>query len=371
MPGILGTNTNDPIVVAYTCSEKKVKFFREIRKAADNIKGLRFVHVDELKGETYHALLHKRTDDLVAALNGCEVAANRLRNLRSLLLDHVVAVDNMSGVHTLIDRPSMARSIEKALERTPALAGRFRNLQWDLVPLDSRAPAKLAKFQYPVIMKRRLACGSAESHHMAVCHNLDQAITTAFEMGSPSDEINSAVFVQEYVRNHGGILFKLYSIGERVEIQARRSLSSEEAESTFFDSSVLSKTGVALEADRVDAAGVKSLPRELARKVADMVRQELDLSLFGVDVIFDVENGQYCICDVNYFPGYKGVKDANTSILQLAMEKVRERRRLLNGARIRSAPTWSRGGANGTMGQQQCAAASSAYSVDKSHPNAY
>lgn len=342
MPGVLGA-IREPTVIAYSCSDKKLKLFREIEKEAANINNLRFVNVEELKnGEKYHALMHKRTDDLVAALHGNEDALNRLVKFQNQLTDNVVPVDNVKGVNSLIDREAMASCIENALKRTSnkVLKDNFRSLNWDVIPLNEHAPSLLSKFEYPIIMKRRLACGSVESHHMAVCYSLNEAISSILKMGDPQDDVNNEVFVQEYVPNHGGVLFKVYCIGEKVDIQARRSLSNKETQANYFDSQVLSKSGKILKTETVDSSGVKPLPREFARKMGEMMRRELDLSLLGIDVIFDIAKNKYCIIDVNYFPGYKGVKDASRAILTTALEKV-ERSRLLNETRIRSVPNWN------------------------------
>lgn len=321
----------DPIVVAYTCNARKRAQFDAIAKDAAAIPGLEFVEAS--KTARYDALLHKRTDDFVGALTADAESVARLRDFRKMLTPSVVPVDDLAGIPKLIDRAEMSFAVENAIDASSKAAKKvLRSLRWAVVRADApRASLEstFGSFDFPVIIKRRLACGTPESHEMAIAHDLGAAVETARTMlrdARCNDSFSRSLFVQEFVRNHGALLFKVYVIGDRVSVQTRVSVDEHATPASgkvvTFDSQVMSKSA------RSAGAKAAKMPEEIARQVADMMRSELDVSLFGVDLIFDMRTQRYCIVDVNYFPGYKNVANANRLILLHAMEKVRERRRM-------------------------------------------
>lgn len=52
-------------------------------------------------------------------------------------------------------------------------------------------------------------------------------------------------------------------------------------------------------------------------KIAQTVQGLFQLNLVGIDVILDRTTGDYAVIDVNYFPGYEGVKDFSSELFQL------------------------------------------------------
>lgn len=327
-----------PVIIAYTCSKKKEQLFEEIAAEAATIPGLTCVHFDRLGSTQHHGLIHKRTDDFVAELSLVGPASDVRYSVDSMLRGGVVAVDNPAGIHRLVDRASMARTISNGLARSPALASFVRNLRWACVRASlpkGDIIASLAEFSFPVIIKRRLACGSPESHVMAIANDAEAAAEAIIGFGAdvPAEgrEYALSMFVQEFIADHGGVLFKLYSVGERVVVQARHNVEQDDApvktKNCFqFDSQTLGKAAPASRTMRRAPAGAPMPPAELSRQIAAVMRKELKLDLIGVDIIFDMTRGSYSIVDINYFPGYKGVKDANRWILLHAVKKVLEER---------------------------------------------
>ena len=59
---------------------------------------------------------------------------------------------------------------------------------------------------------------------------------------------------------------------------------------------------------------------EFLKKLADVLRQQLGLTLFGFDVVFDHAAGEAVILDLNFFPSFKGIEEApkalRTALLQ-------------------------------------------------------
>lgn len=64
--------------------------------------------------------------------------------------------------------------------------------------------------------------------------------------------------------------------------------------------------------------GVKTQAQifEAVRAIGARFRDELQLSLFGFDVIIDDKTGGFLVIDVNYFPSYKELEDFDQLLRQ-------------------------------------------------------
>lgn len=58
-------------------------------------------------------------------------------------------------------------------------------------------------------------------------------------------------------------------------------------------------------------------------QIARTVQGLFQLNLVGIDVILDRMTGDYAVIDVNYFPGYEGIKDFNAELFQLCQNLLR------------------------------------------------
>lgn len=123
------------------------------------------------------------------------------------------------------------------------------------------------------------------------------------------------LIAQEFVTNHGGVLFKVYAIGDNLAVQPRASVSYNKTLRGYhcFDSQRLNRvpqnsfdplTGCSKATEAVMPS------RELAAAIVAELSRELGLSLIGVDLVFNTHMKKYYIVDINYFPGYKGVTNA-------------------------------------------------------------
>lgn len=88
-------------------------------------------------------------------------------------------------------------------------------------------------------------------------------------------------------------------------------------ESIFFNSHNVSKpesSSVLTELDKIE--GVFERPSdEVIRELSRALRQALGVSLFGIDIIINNQTGQHAVIDVNAFPGYEGVSEFFTDLL--------------------------------------------------------
>jgi len=130
-----------------------------------------------------------------------------------------------------------------------------------------------------VIAKPLVADGSAKSHKMALVYNHDGL-----------NKLKPPIVLQEFV-NHGGVIFKVYVVGEYVRCVKRKSLPDVSEERLGVSEGVLSFSQVSNIATNENVDG----------KYYKMMH----LNLFNFDVIRDARFGnRYLIIDINYFPGY-------------------------------------------------------------------
>lgn len=466
------------VTVAYTSNAKKrTQFFEGLTRAARDWCGqvgptesstkvcVRLIPLftgDEVTRETtegeIHAIIHKRTDDMaLLKAHADEGAILRIRCLTAALGEEgdVTAIDDLDGVWRLIDRCRISRAVDAALAegngkkkivlrrcrrlalpaRLPchvpvAVPAEVDTLPWACVPTAAGTAAvrrALAPLRFPVILKRRLACGTKASHEMVVAFDMHSALAAIVDVfrtpvslprprlksdpralspqSSPShcysphalptsrnnvvqaDDSDpnhiaattvhadldatrheptfvSDVVAQEFIPDHGGVLFKVYAIGDNVVVQPRASItitSSTLISTTntnlstqhlrppqehqqrsnnnndnnngingyyYFDSQQLnhSKAPQRFEFDPSTGFSKRTQaimpPNRLAQRVVKALSLELGLALIGIDMIYDVRSRRYFIVDVNYFPGYKGVANAYEWILQHICNRV-------------------------------------------------
>ncbi|XP_039137313.1 inositol-tetrakisphosphate 1-kinase 3-like isoform X3 [Dioscorea cayenensis subsp. rotundata] len=183
-----------------------------------------------------------------------------------------------------------------------------------------------AGLTFPIVAKPLVVDGSAKSHELSL----------AFDQYSLS-MLEPPLVLQEFV-NHGGVLFKVYIVGEAIKVVRRFSLPDVD------ESQVLNNAGVfrfprvscaAASADDadLDPAVAELPPRPLLERLAKELRWRLGLRLFNIDIIR--KHGirdQYYVIDINYFPGYgkmPGYEQIFTDFL-LSLMKSKYKRRSSN-----------------------------------------
>lgn len=382
-----------------------------------------------------HAVLHKRTDDMAQSIlyqttsikseqrlsesddttessefqNKKSAAQKRVKHLASTLAStEAFVIDNIPGIWKLLDRRSIANTIDEILPSfsIPWLAFNASELN---------DPSDFGELHFPVIIKRRLACGTMESHDMVIAHNASSALFAVRKVfrgsaatfkskerageqprphrrhanggkdfGGIEEIAEDDIVVQEFIPDHGGVLFKVYAIGDRVVVKPRNSvdINSDTMNHTladskevslpvnnedyggetrsgftrreeynqyhYFNSQTLNRKHKAMrnfrklsgERDQDDFTIFDDVPgksaqtraimpsEKLARNIVGTLNEHLQLSLLGVDMIYDMENRRYFVIDVNFFPSYKDVPKAHEWLLQHICDKVWEAGRL-------------------------------------------
>lgn len=379
------------ILVGYVASRKKQRqFFDPLEVIAATWKGplgpdgplvsIRLIRLadDEPIPPTLHAVFHKRTDDMAAAVATADnAAAIRCSTLASILQDRhfltprfllhrglapqrsypVVPIDPLDGVWRLVDRSLICQAVDSSFgnarqPRTLTSCETVASVPWVQISSKQSDQEIRQKIQdnlkFPIILKRRLACGSKASHEMVIAYDIDGALTAinaVFGPGpvtlendkpmdngflpglvQPANNFACEVIAQEFIADHGGILFKIYAIGSRLVVQPRLSvdhkISGPAGGYYYFDSQRLGRTegmdGYAFDqATRCCKATEAVMPsQELSASIVTGLSKELGLTLLGVDLVYDVRLKRYCVVDINYFPGYKGITTAKKWILE-------------------------------------------------------
>lgn len=154
--------------------------------------------------------------------------------------------------------------------------------------------AKLPKdFKFPAMVKQLQASGSLAAHDMAVVWRSEDI-----------DQFKYPLYVQEYI-NHDGTIFKIYVLGDLHFNVVRVSLPNfpHDYQAPVRFNSQDWKHELPPELTK-EYTGKRKAPEEaLISNASHCVSSLLGLSLFGFDVIENVDTGKLAIIDVNYFPG--------------------------------------------------------------------
>nr|XP_033808721.1 inositol-tetrakisphosphate 1-kinase isoform X2 [Geotrypetes seraphini]XP_033808722.1 inositol-tetrakisphosphate 1-kinase isoform X2 [Geotrypetes seraphini]XP_033808723.1 inositol-tetrakisphosphate 1-kinase isoform X2 [Geotrypetes seraphini] len=207
---------------------------------------------------------------------------------------------------------------------------------------------------FPFICKTKVAHGT-NSHEMAIIFNREGL-----------SAIQPPCVIQSFI-SHNAVLYKVFVVGESYAVVERPSLKNFSAgisdrESIFFNSHNVSKpesSSVLTALDKVE--GVFGRPSDdVIREISKALRQALGISLFGIDVIINNQTGQHAVIDINAFPGYEGVSEFFTDLLNhiasVLQAQVAEPPHL-NCNRL------SEQGGSGSKGERTCSASTSCCSV--------
>lgn len=162
---------------------------------------------------------------------------------------------------------------------------------------------------YPIIMKHFMGASlGREAHDMSLIFGEDGL-----------SDIKTPCFLQQF-HNHNGYMIKIYVVGDQYYVCRRPSIKNlmpGNFPSMHFNSCNISKRGKTsplhnsnLEQEAIIVNDDPSLIEEgVVTELIKRLKCEFEFSLLGIDIIVDSTNSDYGIIDVNYFPGYDGVRD--------------------------------------------------------------
>ncbi|KAG2244079.1 hypothetical protein Bca4012_015596 [Brassica carinata] len=161
-----------------------------------------------------------------------------------------------------------------------------------------------AGLKFPLVAKPLWIDGTAKSHQLFL----------AYDKRSLA-ELEPPLVLQEFV-NHGGVMFKVFVVGDIIKVVRRFSLpnvsNSEKAKANGGVFKFPRVSSAAASADNADLEpSVAELPpKPFLEALVKELRTLLGLRLFNIDMIR--EHGSknvFSVIDINYFPGYGKMPD--------------------------------------------------------------
>jgi len=285
-------------VVGYALLPKKQQsFIQDSLLSLCKSRGIDLVRIDQdrrlIDQGPFDCVLHKMYgDDWRKQLEEFQI-----QNPNSTIIDSPVSIQRLHN------RISMLQAVsELKIESGTDTFGIPKQIViYDKESLFDRQSWEFLK--YPVIAKPLIADGSAKSHKMALVFNHEGL-----------NKLKPPIVLQEFV-NHGGVIFKVYVVGEFVKCVKRKSLPdvSEEKLKGLEGSLPFSQVSNLTSDERNDDKYYKLMdleetelpPQSFITDIARGLRRGLKLNLFNFDVIRDARIGnRYLVIDINYFPGY-------------------------------------------------------------------
>lgn len=277
--------------IGYALEPKKIKTF--ITPSLLNhtqTRGIDLIQIDPTKPLTqpqppFDAIIHK--------LHSHEFNQQLLdfssQNPNTIIIDSPLAIQRLQ------DRVSMLDVVAE-LNLSPTVTTPKQVFVYDFKSL---VDIGLKDLNFPVIAKPLVADGTANSHNMALVFN---------ENGLKN--LEPPLVLQDFV-NHGGVIFKVYVVGNYVQCVKRNSLPdiSEEEMEKLGDVMPFSQISNLHSSGYKAGVGddVEMPPLSFVDQVAKELGKALKLNLFNFDMIRDAKAGdcaRYYVIDINYFPGY-------------------------------------------------------------------
>ncbi|CAA2995975.1 inositol-tetrakisphosphate 1-kinase 3-like isoform X2 [Olea europaea subsp. europaea] len=207
----------------------------------------------------------------------------------------VTVLDPPDAIQHLHNRQSMLQDVaDLNLSNAYGKVGVPKQLIFKKDPSTIPEAVNKAGLRLPIVAKPLFA----ESHELSLAYD-------EFSL----QNLEPPLVLQEFI-NHGGVLFKVYIVGEAIKVVRRFSLPDVIKCELTKNAGVYHFPRVSCAAASADEADLDPCvgelpPRPLLEKLAKELRRRLGLRLFNLDIIR--EHGtrdRYYVIDINYFPGY-------------------------------------------------------------------
>ncbi|XP_069064318.1 inositol-tetrakisphosphate 1-kinase [Pleurodeles waltl] len=304
--------------VGYWMSEKKIKklnfqaFADMCRKRGIEVIQLDLTKPIEDQGPL-DVIIHKLTDVILEADQNDSQSLQLVQRFQEYVGAHpeTIILDPLPAIRTLLDRfksYELIRRIEANMQDRRICSPPFIEMMHERGE-DALQVIEKSGLTFPFICKTRVAHGT-NSHEMAIIFNQEGLRA-----------IQPPCVIQSFI-SHNAVLYKVFVVGESYTVVERPSLKNfspgvSDRESIFFNSHNVSKpesSSVLTALDKVE--GVFERPRDdVIREISKALRQALGVSLFGIDIIINNQTGQHAVIDINAFPGYEGVPEFFTDLL--------------------------------------------------------
>uniref|UniRef100_U3IPA8 Inositol-tetrakisphosphate 1-kinase n=1 Tax=Anas platyrhynchos platyrhynchos TaxID=8840 RepID=U3IPA8_ANAPP len=281
-------------------------------------------------------IIHKLTDVILEADQNDSQSLELVQRFQEYIDAHpeTIILDPLPAIRTLLDRSKsyeLIRQIEAYMQDERICSPPFMELT-SACGEDTMQLIEKNGLAFPFICKTRVAHGT-NSHEMAIIFNQEGL-----------KAVRPPCVIQSFI-NHNAVLYKVFVVGESYTVVKRPSLKNFSAgisdrESIFFNSHNVSKpesssvltaaevclvqrtsmtvcpSGIPYRALLDKIEGVFERPNDdVIREISKALRQALGVSLFGIDIIINNQTGQHAVIDINAFPGYEGVSEFFTDLL--------------------------------------------------------
>ncbi|XP_035649848.1 inositol-tetrakisphosphate 1-kinase isoform X1 [Oncorhynchus keta] len=310
--------------VGYWLSEKKIKkmnflvFVDMCRK-----RGIEMVQLDlsrplEEQGPL-DVIIHKLADLILADQNDTQ-ALLLVQSVQDYIDTHpeMVVLDPLPAIRTLLDRCKsyqLIRRLEDCMKDERICSPPFMVLRSEC-GTDTLKHIQKHGITFPFICKTP----NSNSHEMAIIFSEEDL-----------KDVKPPCVIQNFI-NHDAVLYKVYVVGEAYYVVERPSIRNfpsgpAERKPIFFHSHDVSKPECASDLNsRDNVEGVSRVPiDDVIREISRCLRRELDVSLFGIDIIISNQTGQHAVIDINAFPGYEGVPEFFDDLLSHLTSVLQER----------------------------------------------
>lgn len=282
------------VVVGYALTSKKTKSFLQPKfERLARSKGISFVAIDQNKS------LHEQGpfDIILQKLRGKE--------WQQILEDYreahpeVTVLDPPDAIRHVHNRQSMLQDVaDLDFSDAQGTVGVPKQLVIKKDPLSIPDAVDRAGLMLPLVAKPLVVDGTAKSHQLSLAYDQHSL-----------KKLEPPLVLQEFV-NHGGVLFKVYIVGEAIKVVRRFSLPDVSRRELLANAGVfrfprVSCAAASAEDADLDPKIAELPPRPLLEKLAKELRRRLGLRLFNLDIIR--EHGtpdRFYVIDINYFPGY-------------------------------------------------------------------
>ncbi|KAI3758443.1 hypothetical protein L6452_06006 [Arctium lappa] len=278
------------IVVGYALTSKKIKSFLQpkLEGLARN-KGIFFVAIDQTRPLSdqgpFDIVLHKL----------CGKEWRKILEDYRLTHPEVTVLDPPDAIQHVYNRQSMLQDVaDLDLSDAYGTVGVPKQLVIEKDPSSIPDAIKKAGLSLPLVAKPLFA----KSHELSLAYD-------EYSL----QKLEPPLVLQEFV-NHGGVLFKVYIVGDAIKVVRRFSLPDVSKRELSRSSGVFRFPRVSSAAQSADDADLDPCiaelpPRALLERLARELRCRLGLHLFNLDMIR--EHGtrdRFYVIDINYFPGY-------------------------------------------------------------------
>jgi len=301
--------------IGYALAPKKQQSFIQpslVARAA--ARGMDLVPVDAARPLAeqgpFHLLIHK----LCGGDWRAQLEAFAARHPAVPVVDPPHAIDRL---HNRISMLQVVSELDHAADKDRTFGILGQVVVYDAAALTDSG--LLDALRFSLIAKPLIANGTAKSHKMSLVYHCEGLA-----------KLRLPLVLQEFV-NHGGVLFKVYVVGDHATCVMRSSLPdvpdarlhdlAADAAAPFANISLLPPPA---------AGDVEMPPQDFVDRVASELRRALGLHLINFDLIraSDPDGdaiAKYLILDINYCQGYSKMPSFEPVLLDFFLEMLRNR----------------------------------------------